>query len=64
MERIRFTFEGRNYEVGIEAYEQNLIALPDGTILEVGIWLETAPPKPRNLRRVKTPPTPPKAKEV
>ena len=48
MPKIRFEFENAFFEVGIEAYYQNLpIRLPDGRVLEaVGSWLETFPPQP------------------
>lgn len=51
--KIRFSFGGQNYEVGMEAYEKSVIQLPDGRVLEVGMWLESMPPKP-SLLKVRT----------
>ncbi len=50
--KIRFSWEGKNYEVDISAYDIGLIELPDGSILEAEEWLESYPPQPQNLRLV------------
>lgn len=49
---ILFTYEGKNYSVDLEAYDLNLIILPDGRALEAETWLESYPPKPKDLREV------------
>lgn len=52
MEPIIFGYEDKVYSVGYEAYEKNLIVLPDGRVLEVGCWLESSPPQPAGLHEV------------
>lgn len=48
---IRFTHNDKDYEVDMEAYDQNrAIVLPDSTILDVGMWLESMPPQPANMQ--------------
>lgn len=43
--KIRFTYNGKNYQVDYRAYEDSLaIVLPDGTAIRVGMWLEIYPP--------------------
>ncbi len=54
-EMIHFEFEGKKYVVSGEAYDTNLISLPDGTLLAVDGWFESMPPQPGNLRRVEKP---------
>jgi len=49
---IRFTYEGENYVVGADVYPQELILLPDKTLLKVRGWLETSPPRPSGLTEV------------
>ncbi len=47
---IRFSYKGKNYKVGMEAYELDKILLPDGTMLAVeNGWLESLPPQPSGL---------------
>lgn len=43
---IRFEYQGRKYEVEMEAYGYDKILLPDGRLLTVLKWLETNPPQP------------------
>ncbi len=52
MDKIRFTFEGKSYQVGMDAYNKDLpIKLPDGRVLTVnGGWLESMPPQPQGLQ--------------
>lgn len=52
MRPIIFGYEDKVYSVGYEAYEKNLIVLPDGRVLEVGCWLESSPPQPADLKEV------------
>lgn len=47
--QIRFSYEGKDYTVGSEAYNVNRIVLPDGRVLDVEHWLESAPPQPAEL---------------
>lgn len=47
---IEFTFEGKNYTVGYEAYNLDRIELPDGRLLAVDGWKEAYPPIPMKLR--------------
>lgn len=62
---IMFSFEGKNYEVSMDAYEQDIIVLPDGTLLQVDGWWERIPPRPRALHRFSSPPPSfPQAREV
>ncbi len=49
-QRIRFSFEGIEYTVGMEAHEVDCIRLPDGRILRpAGGWREIFPPQPMGL---------------
>ena len=50
--KIRFNFEGKSYQVGLEAYDTSIITLPDGRILVVSGWLESFPPIPMRMRPV------------
>lgn len=46
-----FTFEGKKYRVGIEAYNKRChIVLPDNRILAVGRWSERHPPQATDLK--------------
>ena len=45
-DKITFEYDGQKYEVGLEAYDQDMIVLPDSRILRVIGWLETSPPQP------------------
>jgi hypothetical protein len=50
---IRFKFDDVEYEVPPSVYEKDArIKLPDGTLLVVDTWKETAPPVPFSLRIV------------
>ncbi len=49
---ITFEYDGKNYIVSGDAYEKNLIRLPDGRILKVGAWLESYPPQPYEIEDV------------
>jgi len=52
---ITLFYRGKEYEVADRAYDDNcLIVLPNGTVLEVGIWYESMPPQPGDIREVKT----------
>lgn len=53
--KIDFAWKNVPYEVGQEAYDLNKIVLPDGTLLEVGMWLDSMPPQPRELRELSHP---------
>lgn len=46
---IIFTFDGKKYSAGMDFYEKNRVVLPDGRVLEAGMWLERLPPIPQNL---------------
>lgn len=51
MKDIHFTWAGKNYVVGMAAYDSGLrIILPDGTALKPSMWLESYPPKPAGLK--------------
>lgn len=50
---IRFTWAGKRYTVGMEAYDSaQYIILPDCTALKPGMWLESCPPIPSGLEEV------------
>lgn len=50
-DKISFNFEGKKYEVDMDAYRKNLrIQLPDGRLLRVERWLECGPPIPHGLK--------------
>ena len=51
-QNISFEFDGKKYEVGMEAYGRDMIALPDGKILAVLGWAESMPPQPVDLDTV------------
>ena len=42
---IRFEWDGKKYIIGGEAYDCSHIVLPDGTVLENIVWIETLPPQ-------------------
>ena len=50
---IFFSFEEMYYTTDAEAYDLNIIVLPDGRVLEVEGWLESNPPKPAGLHETK-----------
>ena len=52
MNEIKFEFEGKTYKVGMEAYDKNLIILPDGRILKVTGWLESYPPQVYEIKEI------------
>jgi hypothetical protein len=47
---ITFMFEGVTYQVSPDAYDTDLIKLPDGRLLRVEGWIEKAPPSPIKLQ--------------
>ena len=48
--RINFDFEGKRYQVGMDAHDNNLpIKLPDGRVIKVTSWLERRPPAPEGF---------------
>lgn len=50
---IRFTWAGKKYTVGMEAYDSaECIVLPDSTALKPEMWLESYPPIPSGLEEV------------
>ncbi len=52
---IRFEFEGKEYSVGMDAYNKGLpIVLPDNTVVSCDQWLESWPPQPYDLKRINT----------
>ncbi len=51
-EKITFEYDGKTYVVKGDAYNKNLIRLPDGRILKVGSWLESCPPHPYEIEDV------------
>jgi len=46
---IHFEYEGQTYVVSENAYNLNRIVLPDCRVIDVGYWLESKPPKPRDM---------------
>ncbi len=46
---IHFSFEGKNYVVGMDAYDKDCIILPDFTVLDVYGWTESNPPTPIDM---------------
>ncbi|MBU1071197.1 hypothetical protein KKG65_02160 [Patescibacteria group bacterium] len=49
---ISFEYKGKSYLVSDEAYDLNRIVLPNGTLLEAGIWYESLPPQVGRLTPV------------
>lgn len=50
---IRFTWAGKKYKVGMEAYDSaECIVLPDSTAVRPTMWLESYPPIPDGLEEV------------
>ena len=49
---ILFNFKGKRYEVGREAYDNDKIVLPDGTLIHVGNWSESSPPEPNDMYQI------------
>lgn len=52
---IHVFFEDKVYTVDIEAYQTNLIGLPDGRVLQTDMWMESYPPKHGKLTIVENP---------
>lgn len=52
---ISVFFEDKEYKVSMEAYQTNLIGLPDGRVLQANMWMESYPPQHGQLRVVETP---------
>lgn len=56
MEQLTFTFEGKNYTVGHEAYNMDgVIQLPDGRFVQVDYWLESLPVKIASVSEITFP---------
>lgn len=49
---IKFQWKGQAYTAPMSAYEDNMIELPDGTLLTADSWLESLPPQPRGHKIV------------
>jgi hypothetical protein len=50
---IVFEYQGQLFEVGLEAYSENLpICLPTGEFLKASGWAKTSPPQPTGLRNI------------
>ena len=46
---IRFVYQRITYQVDLKAYDENLIQLPNGVVLQAEAWDETSPPQPVDL---------------
>jgi hypothetical protein len=49
---IHFSWQDVTYKVEDRAYDDNLIQLPDGVVLQADGWLESMPPQPTGLRTI------------
>lgn len=49
---IEFRFDEVDYTVSHEAYDLELIVLPDGRVLVVNGWRESEPPIPIELKEI------------
>lgn len=46
---ILFAYQGVNYQADQRFYDESLVQLPNGVVLQVDEWDETMPPQPADL---------------
>lgn len=54
-QKIIFDWRGQSYQAGMLASVLNLIVLPDGTVLEAGMWTDSQPPQPDAFSEISNP---------